>query len=339
MSRFPRTEARATRRLSPRRHAFVTDITASCESWASENLPLEFSYGVAPASSPGGDGNTTAVQVAWTPVTYLPSYSFSLPAGTFAALVRITDALGASVEVNASTLTVWDAPTNETGQEEQDLAAYALAAGAVGRMQNLGQISQVLQASKAVVDAFAATPLPRGRGVVASSRNLLASSSRSLLASSSRRLLASSRNLLASDHMSASSGFASSTDLASSSRKLLASSAAFQARTRRLLLRTVAASTGGGTLSARTSDSALASTLSLSSSPDEVEPDMVQDGGGVLSASALVSSLASLQYGALEVSGGDVLSASALVSSLASLQYGALKEVVSPKPALSITAG
>ena len=33
----------------------------------------------------------------------------------------------------------------------------------------------------------------------------------------------------------------------------------------------------------------------------QVEPDMVSDGGGVLSASALVSSLASLQFGALEV--------------------------------------
>jgi len=47
------------------KQAFVTEITAACESWASENLPLEYSYGVAPASesATSDEANSTAVQV------------------------------------------------------------------------------------------------------------------------------------------------------------------------------------------------------------------------------------------------------------------------------------
>ena len=64
--------------------AYTAEFTLACSSWAAESLPLEYAYGV---SAAGADAAFDPDAAAWSPPSYVASFAFILPPGSYAASV------------------------------------------------------------------------------------------------------------------------------------------------------------------------------------------------------------------------------------------------------------
>ena len=81
--------------------AFSTEFAQTCTAWASEVLPLEYSFGITM------DQSFSAATAAWTPPSYADSFSFVLADGSYLVAVRIIDAVGGQQLSQEAPITVW----------------------------------------------------------------------------------------------------------------------------------------------------------------------------------------------------------------------------------------
>ncbi|KAJ1475746.1 REJ domain-containing protein [Baffinella frigidus] len=129
--------------------AYTTEFTQACGSWASEELPLEYSFGIEAGFS------FNAATAAWTAPSYATAFSFILADGSYFAAVRISNALGGHTLSNQAPITVSVAAASQNASAaDAEESGFLNAKAAFDRMVALGKKSQVLQAAESTVTSL-----------------------------------------------------------------------------------------------------------------------------------------------------------------------------------------
>ncbi|KAJ1484402.1 REJ domain-containing protein, partial [Baffinella frigidus] len=147
----------------PEGDAYTGEFTLACSSWASESLPLEYAYGVAASA---GDAVFDQDAAAWSPPSYVATFTFILPPGAYAASARVSDSLGSTTLASPSFLAATTPNVNGSTGDEQAEASFQAsgdvirclfpqaASDAIAKMASLGQSSQILQAAGSIVESL-----------------------------------------------------------------------------------------------------------------------------------------------------------------------------------------